>query len=451
MKNRVTAIILILSALYSGYMLFKIKSDKRENPEKNDDFITILWADWAPANYLEELVRGFTEETGIRVEIIKDSWSNLQNVFFTEAEFKSTKFDMVIGDSQWLGRGSMEGHYVHLTKWMKDNNVDKSMTEKSISGYSEFPKGSGRYWAVPFAGDAMAFSYRKDLFENTEEKHNFREKYGYELDVPENWIQLRDIAEFFYRPEDDLYGILVWNEPEYDGITMGIQAFLWGWGADLGNYKNYKVKGFLNSEKGIKALEYYRELNRFNNPEWKYNYLDSRKSSNTPMMKGEVAMAMCYLSIAPDLLDPEKNSLSNEIGFFAAPAGPEFRATSLGGQGISVVSYSRKKYSSFKFLEWIIREDVQEKWSELGGLSCNKNILDSEKWISASPVNRTYRESIVITKDFWTVPEYPELLSVSQKYWDMYINNDDISAEEAMMKIEDEWEEVFEQAGYYKE
>ena len=451
MKNRVIIIILIISALSSAYLLLPFKGDKKENSEKIDDFITILWADWASADYFQELVEDFTEETGIRVNIEKESWGNLLETFFREAEWKGTRFDMVLGDSQWLGRGAMDGHYVYLTKWMEDNDVAKTMTEKSIKEYSEFPRGSGRYWAIPFAGDAMAFSYRKDLFEDPEEKDNFRKKYGYELDVPVTWIQLRDIAEFFYRPEKNLYGILVWDDPKYDGITMGLQAFIWGWGADLGNYKTYKVKGFLNTEEGIQALKYYKELNRFNNPEWKNNYLDSENSSNRPMINGEVAIAMCYLSIASELLDPEMNSFHNDIGFFTTPSGPVDRATSIGGQGISIVSYSKKKHNCFKFLEWIVREDVQKKWSELGGLSCNRNVLNSEKNISASPINKIYTESIALSRDFWAVPEYSELLSVSQKYWDMYINNDEISAEESMRRIEEEWEEIFDQAGYYKE
>ena len=269
--------------------------------------------------------------------------------------------------------------------------------------------------------------------------------------IPQDWIALRDIAEFFYRPEENLYGILAWREPEYDGITMGIDAFVWGWGAALGDYKNYKVKGFLNSEKGVKALEYYKELNSFSNPEWKYNYLDTERSSNQPMIRGEVAMAMCYLSIAPELLDPAINKRHDDTGFFTTPSGPVRRATSLGGQGISIVSYSKKKYNCFKFLKWFIREDVQEKWGELGGLSCNSHVLNSEEFLSASPVNRPYRDSIEIIMDFWAVPEYAELLSVSQKYWDLYINKDEISAAESMRMIEYKWEEIFDQAGYYKE
>ncbi len=164
---------------YSFFLCFK--NTGKDAEQNSDDLITILWADWAPADYLKKLSEDFTEETGIKVVIEKESWGTWQKIFFDEMKVKGKKYDMVVGDSQWLGRGVIEGHYVSLSKWIRKNNVEMSMTENSMKGYSEFPRGSGQFWAIPLEGDAMAFSYRKDLFENPEEKNKFKKKYGYDL------------------------------------------------------------------------------------------------------------------------------------------------------------------------------------------------------------------------------------------------------------------------------
>jgi multiple sugar transport system substrate-binding protein len=358
---------------------------------------------------------------------------------------------MVVGDSQWLGRGSREGHYVDLSKWMNDHSVPSTMTAASIKGYSEFPKGSQRYWAVPVQGDAMGFAYRRDFFEDPQEIKTFFDKYGYPLDVPQTWNELRDIAEHFYRPEVDFYGLLVWAEPDYDGITMGVNTLLWAWGADLGDHSTYRVKGVLNSDEGIEALKFYRSLYQFGKPEWEKNYLDTKLNSNIPLMRGKVAMAMGYFAINSELLDKDRNPYAEHMGFFSAPKGPVRKVCSLGGQGVSVISYTKKKDSCFKFLEWFIQDSVQERWAELGGLSCNKKVLESEKFLNASPLNGAFKESIELADDFWAVPEYPVLLKISQKYFNKYVTKGDITAKEALDKIADEWEEVFEHAGYYKE
>lgn len=445
----VTLLFLFLLFLAAGTFFLEFPAPVIKNDREG--FITILWAKWRPADYLQKLAEEFQAETGIEVRIVQESWTNWQDVFFTEMSRKGERYDMVIGDSQWLGRGVEGGHYIELTKWIKELGIAKSMIPAAISGYSEFPKESGHYWAVPVEGDAMGFSYRKDLFEDPQEKKRFQQHYGYALAIPDTWHQLRDIAEFFYRPQQDLYGVFCWVEPHYDGITMGLQSLLWAWGASLGDQKTYKVKGFLNSKAGVAALAFYKELNRYNNPLWVNNYLDKNLSSNMPMIEGKVAMAMGYFAISPELLEEDNNVYADKIGFFAVPEGPAGRVSSLGGQGISIVSYSKKKELSLRFLKWFVQESIQKKWAILGGLSCNTRVLNSEDFLSASPINRPFKESIGMVRDFWAVPEYPQLLEVSQKYWSEYINQNMRTAKDTMDIIARKWESIFEYGGYYKE
>jgi multiple sugar transport system substrate-binding protein len=55
------------------------------------------------------------------------------------------------------------------------------------------------------------------------------------------------------------------------------------------------------------------------------------------------------------------------------------------------------------------------------------------------------------TKDFWAVPEYTDMMAISQKYWYQYVVEGNITAEDAMNNIAKEWEAIFDQKGYYKE
>ena len=452
------AIAVVIVAL-GGFFIFSRMAktapvNSADNALASDDTgLTIFWAEWKPADYLQELTKDFTKETGIKVTVVQDSWGTWTDTFFNEMKKKARgRFDLAVGDSQWLGRGSVQGDYVELTKWMDDNKIAQKFTDASIAGYSEYPKGSGHYWAIPVEGDAAGFSYRKDLFEDPKEKAAFKAKYGYELAVPKTWAELKDIAEFFYRPKQDFYGILVWTEPDYDGMTMGMDSLVWAWGANLGDPKTYKVNGILNTKEGVDALKFYKQLYQYTSPKWAKYYLDTHSSSNQPLIDGNVAMAMGYFSINPELLDKQRNpKYYDKIGFFAMPKGPKGQFASLGGQGVSIVSYTKKKDEAFKFLEWFTRDDVQKKWAELGGLSCNKTVLASDEFLNASPLNRPFVESMNIVKDFWAVPEYSQLIQISQRYWYQYVVEGTISAEDAMNNISKEWEAVFDKNGYYKE
>lgn len=439
----------VVAVLLLGSMVFLVGAGSKEGeaPKKAKGPITIFWAEWDPANYLQELCNIYTEETGVVVNVETTPWGDFQTKTFNELAAHGDAYDIVVGDSQWLGRGATQGHYVELTDWIKEHNVDKTFSKTTIIGYAEYPKGSGRYWAVPLEGDACGWSYRKDLFEDPKEKAAFKQKYGYELDVPETWFQLRDIAEFFYRPDQNFYGVAIYTQKDYDAITMGVENVLWAWGAELGDYRTYRVKGILNSPEGIEALEFYGELYKFCPPDWGNAFF---MDNNQAIAEGLVAMSMNYYAFFPALVNPEMNKYADKMGFFAMPKGPKGRWAALGGQGASIITYSKKQDLAFDWLEWFVKPETQEKWAELGGYTCHLATLKSEKFLNATPYNRSFMETMQMVKDFWAVPEYAELLEVCQREFHEFVVARSKTAKEALDTIAEEWEAIFEKAGYYK-
>jgi multiple sugar transport system substrate-binding protein len=168
--------------------------------------LNIFWAQWDPADFLQEIGNMYEEETGIKVNVIQEPWGSFGDVFFAEMAAQGTSYDMVIGDSQWLGQATTQGHYVDLTQFMDSNGLTDSVTDATLTYYGEYPPGSGTYWAFPTEGDANGWAYRKDLFEDPAEMAAFEAEYGYPLAVPETMAQLMDIAKFFTRPDEGLYG-----------------------------------------------------------------------------------------------------------------------------------------------------------------------------------------------------------------------------------------------------
>ena len=170
--------------------------------------LTIFWAEWDPANYLQELVNDYTAETGVTVTVQTTPWGDFQTKTFAELNAQGDAYDMVVGDSQWLGAASEGGHYVDLSKFITDNGVDKSFVPATLQYYSLY---GGKYWSVPLEGDANGWAYRKDWFEDATEMANFKAKYGYDLGVPQDFKQLIDIAEFFTRPAENKYGVALYT------------------------------------------------------------------------------------------------------------------------------------------------------------------------------------------------------------------------------------------------
>ena len=408
--------------------------------------LTIVWAEWDPANYLQELSKDFTAETGIEVDVIQIPWPNFQDKIFTAFVGKSDLYDIVIGDSQWLGRNSQGENYINLTDWINENIDVDSIYGPAMTAFAEYPKGSGTYWALPAEVDAAGYVYRKDLFEDPKEMAAFEKKYGYALAPPKTYAQLRDISEFFTRPDDDLYGIATWYSKEYDGITMGFQQVMWSYGGAYGDTETHKVAGHINTEDTVKALEFYTDLLQFSPPDApNYYWAETLNAYNS----GKVAMAMNYFAFFPGVVDAKTNPISHDkSGFFIAPAGPKGHHISIGGQGMSISSYSKNKNLAKQYMKWFMQKPVQEKWAALGGFTPHKEVLQSDTFKMATPFNEAFAASFPYLRDFWAVPEYAELLEACQTNWSEAISKIK-SPKEALDAIARKHEEIFEDAGYY--
>ena len=79
---------------------------------------------------------------------------------------------------------------------------------------------------------------------------------------------MRDIAEFFYRPDQKRYGIALYSDNSYDAVAMGVEQTIFSYGGDLGDYSTYKIDGIINSKQAIDGLKAYRDLFKFTPPGW---------------------------------------------------------------------------------------------------------------------------------------------------------------------------------------
>ncbi|MER8810984.1 ABC transporter substrate-binding protein [Mesorhizobium australicum] len=407
--------------------------------------LTILWAEWDPANYLQELGNEYEKETGVKVTVETTAWPGFETKAFAEFNASGDAYDMVVGDSQWLGAGSTGGHYVDLTDFFAKNDVAKLMAPATVKFYAEYPGNSGKYWAIPLEGDAVGWSYRKDWFEDPKEMEAFKAKYGYDLGVPKDLKALRDIAEFFYRPDQKKYGVAIYTDNTHDGLAAGFESMLFSYGGELGDYSTYKVDGFINSDKAIAALDAYKELYEFTPPGWANAIFTE---DNQAITENLAAMSMNFFAFFPSLINEASNPNAKNTGFFANPAGPngdQFAA--LGGQGISIVSYSSKQAESLKFLEWIIKDETQKKWAALGGYTCSAAILKSDEFQNATPYNKAFHETMFKVKDFWAVPENAELLLQFNQRVYPYVTGDSGTAKETLDALAADWNATFKKYG----
>src|SRR5438045_6282933 len=130
-----------------------------------DKTITLCWAAWDPANALVELSKDFTAQSGVGMKFEFVPWPNFADRMLNELNSKGKLCDLLIGDSQWIGGAAENGHYVKLNDFFARNGIKMSdFMPATVVGYSEWPKNTENYYALPAMGDAVGWTYLKDWF-----------------------------------------------------------------------------------------------------------------------------------------------------------------------------------------------------------------------------------------------------------------------------------------------
>ena len=149
------------------------------------DELTIWWAQWDPANYLQEIGNMFEQETGVKVTVVQEPWGSYQNKVSAEWAARGTGFDMVVGDSQWIGQGVTEGHYVDMTDFMTSNGLDKTRHRSHPEVLRRVPARLGQVLRLPDRRRRQRLGLPQGhRREPDKEKADFKAKYGYDYSIP---------------------------------------------------------------------------------------------------------------------------------------------------------------------------------------------------------------------------------------------------------------------------
>lgn len=410
--------------------------------------LTLCWAAWDPANALVELSKDFETQSGIKMNFEFVPWPNFADRMLNELNSGGQLCDLLIGDSQWMGGAAENGWYVKLNDFFDKEGISMDdFAPATVYAYSTWPKGTPNYYALPAMGDANGWFYRKDWFARPEIQEEFKAKYGRDLAEPKTQKELLEIAQFFQGREIDgktVYGASIFTERGSEGITMGATGALYAWGFKYENSPgSYDMAGAVNSPEAVEALEFYKELYKTATPPGYDNaYMEQ---SLDAFKSGQVAMAMNWFAFFPGLYaDP--NTGGDKIDFFVNPP-QNVAASTLGGQGISVVANTDNMDGALAYIKWFANPEVQKKWWSMGGYSCHKAVLDDPNFVNTAPFAGDFLQAMGGVQDFWQEPAYAQLLLAMQERLHNYIVADQGTAQEALDGLIADWTEVFEDEG----
>lgn len=409
------------------------------------DDLTLCWAAWDPANALVELSKDFEAQSGHKMKFEFVPWPNFADRMLNELNSGGKLCDLMIGDSQWIGGSAENGHYIKLNDFFAKEGISMAdFIPATVTGYAEWPKGTPNYWALPAFGDVVGWTYRKDWFSRPALQAEFKQKHGRDLAPPRTLAELKEISEFFQGRQIDgkkVYGAAIYTERGSEGITMGVTNALYNHGFQYSDpNKPYTLEGFVNSDGAIKGLQFYKDLYNCCTPPGSSDWY---MSENIDAYKsGQVAMQMNFAFIWPGV-QADPNVGGGKSGYFPNPAGPGGHFAQLGGQGISVVSYSTKQAAALQYIKWFAQPKVQQKWWAAGGYSALRAVVEDPGFATSQPYAQTFLDSMAIVKDFWAEPSYASLLLAMQKRVHDFVVAGQGTSKQALDGLVKDWNQIF--------
>ena len=380
-------------------------------------------------------------------------WPNFADRMLNELNSGGKLCDLLIGDSQWIGGAAENGNYVKLNDFFDKEGIKMAdFAPATVYAYSTWPKGTPNYWALPAMGDANGWFYRKDWFAKPELQAEFKAKYNRDLAPPKTW----DGAEGS-RPSSSRAAMstarrsmasAIFTERASEGITMGATSALYSYGFkyenDAGQATTWKARS--TRRMPSRASRCYKAIYKCCTPP---GYTDSYMGEGLDAFKsGQVAMMMNWFAFMPGMYKDEKVG-GDKVGFFVNPA-EKVAASTLGGQGISVVANTDNMEGALAYIKWFAQPDVQKKWWSLGGYACHNAVLNDPAFKDSQPFAADFLKAMGGVQDFWQEPAYASLLQAMQKRLHDYVVADQGTAKEALDKLIVDWTAVFKEEGKIK-
>lgn len=205
---------------------------------------------------IEMAAVGWEQKTCGKVNILTYPVEELYQTYLTALVAGEGKFDVITFGPFWTPDfapylSDMPGKMRETEAWQDIHPVYRE----------RLMVWDGRYLTQTIDGDLHSLYYRLDLFNDPQAQRRFQEKYGYELAPPVTWERYYDIAEFFTRPGENL-----WGTAEAYRRGSGQSYFFFSHAAAYTNHPDHPGSMFfdpetmdaqINNPGWVKALEDY--------------------------------------------------------------------------------------------------------------------------------------------------------------------------------------------------
>lgn len=352
---------------------------------------------------LRKLWDAFSLQNNIKMEaeMVALELHDLYETTISDKGLKEGKWDIAHINTDWIFDAANENAVLNLFNLIGENPPENYPFgwHKSLLHLQKLSNG---IFGLPFHDGPECLIYRKDLFENETEKENFQKQFGYELATPKTWQEFSEIATFFNRPKQNLYGAVFANYPDGHNMVFDFCLQLWTRGGSLLNKKNQID---IHNEAAIKALDFYRKMVNDATAVHPKSREFGSVEAGLAFAEGQAAMAINWFGFASMAEVIEESKVKGKIDITSLPSDPGHKTASLNVYWLYTIgSGSKHKKLAYDFLRFATTPESDKLLTTEGGIGCRKSTWKDAEINTMIPF---YHKLEMLHENALTLPQTP--------------------------------------------
>lgn len=360
--------------------------------ESRPDIFRVAVREFEPfEKALDKMWIRFCQKTGCQLELeaVPMDLGTLHSEILDKEGLKSGKWDVAQLNTDWVAEAFSSGALVDLSDF-----IDQQPPEDYPAGWTEtllnLQTFDNQIVGLPFHDGPECLIYRTDLFDDPVEQEKYFNEYGKQLRPPETWDEFLDVARFFQRPDENLYGSVFAAFPDGHNTVFDFCLQLWSRGGTLVDKQGNIT---IHTQKAVTGLQFYRELLRDHSVVHpKSPDFDSVKSG-LAFVNGEVAMMVNWFGFASLCEVHETSKVKGNVNVTNIPRSEQGDHVSLNVYWLYVMgSGSIHKSVAYDFLKFAVNAENDKLLTLEGGIGCRLSTWHDADVNSIVPYYRKMEE-----------------------------------------------------------
>ena len=382
------------------------------------------WGVELPDGALQEICDGFTEETGVKIDLLSNPYADTKTQIAAGAA-AGTMADVVGLDGSWVYDFAKQGSIANLTELMEADGYDDSQLSDQI-------KYEGHTYMIP----VVNFAY--PLFVNTD----ILEEAGVE-EIPTTWSEFLDACDKITTNTDKAAYAIPLSTEAPNGIQNQFSSWLWASGGNLlqdgkpaltdndklaqlvDMVKTMKDKGYLSD--GAEAMKEQDMVNEFENGRLAFMVDGISHLTTIKTESPDLNFTFAKMPVMDDYTDKSGMDVAN--------------------WGIGIAENCENKEAAMQFVEYLMSPEVNAKLAQLANAFPGNSTAEPDYSSNDELFQKAFEifgEGYAIN-EFTGAPTAEDLMRSMNEQLVLYIDGDTASVDEMLSATQEAWEAAYNQ------